>query len=45
MFNIFSIKDLLKLIISFKKYDIVIDTEEYFKISAFMSMRLGKINV
>ena len=45
MFNLFSLKDLLKLIISFKKYDIVIDTEEYFRISAFMSMRLGKINV
>lgn len=45
MYNLFSVKDLLKLIISFKKYDIVIDTEDYFMISAFMSMRLWKINV
>ena len=45
MYNLFSIKDLLKLIISFKKYDIVIDTEDYFMISAFMSIRLWKINV
>jgi len=45
MYNLFSIKDLLKLIISFKKYDIVIDTEDYFMISAFMSIWLWKINV
>ncbi len=45
MFNLFSLKDLLKLLISFKKYDIVIDTEDYFMISAFMSMLLGKVNV
>ncbi len=44
MYNLFNIKHLLKLICSFKKYDIVIDTEEYFMISAFMSLRLGKIN-
>jgi heptosyltransferase-2 len=45
MYNLFNIKDLLKLICSFKKYDIVIDTEDYFMISAFMSVRLWKINV
>lgn len=45
MYNLFSIKDLLKLICSIKKYDIVIDTEDYFMISGFMSMRLWKINV
>lgn len=45
IYNLFSIKDLLKLICSFKSYDIVIDTEDYFMISAFMSMRLWKINV
>lgn len=44
MYNLFKIKDLRKLIISFKKYDIVIDTEEYFMISAFMSFWLWKIN-
>ena len=45
MYNLFNVKDLLKLICSFKKYDIVIDTEDYFMISGFMSMRLWKINV
>lgn len=44
MYNLFSFKDVLKLICSFKKYDIVIDTEEYFMISAFMSFWLWKIN-
>lgn len=44
-YNLFKVKDLLKLIFSFKKYDIVIDVEEYFMISAFLSMRLGKINI
>ncbi len=44
-YNLFKMKDILKLIFSFKKYDIVIDVEEYFMISAFMSMRLGKINI
>ena len=44
MYNLFSIKDLLKLIWNFKKYNIVIDTEEYFMISAFMSLWLWKIN-
>lgn len=44
-YNLFSIKDLLKLLLSFKRYDIVIDTEDYFMISAFISMRLWKINV
>lgn len=44
MYNLFSFKDLLKLIWSFKKYDIIIDTEEYFMISAFMSLWLWKIN-
>lgn len=44
MYNLFSFRDLLKLIWSFKKYDIVLDTEEYFMISAFMSLWLWKIN-
>ncbi|MFZ2150423.1 MAG: glycosyltransferase family 9 protein [Candidatus Absconditicoccaceae bacterium] len=44
-YNLFKIKDILTLIFSFKKYDIVIDVEEYFMISAFMSMWLGKINI
>lgn len=45
IYNLFSVKDLLKLIISFKKYDIVIDTEDYFMISALISLWLWKINV
>lgn len=44
MYNLFCFRDVLKLICSFKKYDIVIDTEEYFMISAFMSLWLWKIN-
>jgi len=44
-YNLFKIKDVFKLILNFKRYDIVIDAEEYFMISAFRSMRLGKINV
>jgi ADP-heptose:LPS heptosyltransferase len=40
MYNLFSFKDVLKLICSFKKYDIVIDTEEYFMISALISLWL-----
>lgn len=44
-YNIFKIKDLLKLLISFKKYDIVIDAEEYFHLSSMISLRVGKITV
>jgi ADP-heptose:LPS heptosyltransferase len=44
-YNLFKLKDLIKLIFSFKTYDIVIDAEEYFMISALISIRLGKINV
>ena len=43
--NLFDIKDLIKLILSFKKYDIVIDTEEYFNISSLVSLWLWKINI
>lgn len=44
MYNLFNLKDLLKLIFSFKKYDIVIDAEEYFMTLAFISLWLWKIN-
>lgn len=44
-YNLFKIKDILTLIWSFKKYDIVIDVEEYFMVSAFMSLYLWKINL
>ena len=45
IYNLFSLKGALKMLLSFKKYDIVIDAEEYFMISAFLSLRTGKINV
>jgi heptosyltransferase-2 len=45
IFNIFSFKDILKLFLSFKKYDIVIDAEEYFMVSSLFSIRTGKINI
>ncbi|MFA5747953.1 MAG: glycosyltransferase family 9 protein [Candidatus Absconditabacterales bacterium] len=44
-YNLFKIKDIIKLIFSFKKYDIVIDAEEYFKISSFVSLLVGKITI
>lgn len=43
-YNVFDIKSLFKLIFSFKKYDLVIDTEEYFKLSWLLSIWLGKIS-
>lgn len=45
MYNLFSVRWFLKMLFSFKKYDIVIDAEEYFMISAFFSLWTGKINV
>jgi len=42
IYNIFSLKWFLNTLFSFKKYDIVIDVEEYFRISAFMALWLGK---
>jgi ADP-heptose:LPS heptosyltransferase len=45
MFNLFSLKDLLKLVISFKKYDLVIDVEEYFRTSTLMALWLGKVSI
>jgi len=45
IYNLFNWKDLLKLIFNFKKYDIVIDTEEYFRITALLSCWLGKVSI
>lgn len=42
--NLFNPKDVLRLIFSFKSYDVVIDAEEYFRISALMTLWLGKIS-
>jgi len=44
-YNLFKLKDFLRIIFSFKKYDIVIDTEEYFRISALLSAWIGKISI
>jgi len=44
-YSLFKIKDLIKLICGFKKYDIVIDAEEYFMISSFVSLWTGKVNI
>jgi len=43
IYNLFNFKELFKLILSFKKYDVVIDTEEYFRISALVSVWLWKV--
>ena len=45
MYNLFSMKGFLRMLWSFKKYDIVIDAEEYFRISSLISLRTGKITV
>jgi len=45
LYNLFSLKWLCKLICSFKSYDIVIDVEEYFRISTFMALWLGKVTI
>ncbi|MDD4151663.1 MAG: glycosyltransferase family 9 protein [Candidatus Gracilibacteria bacterium] len=45
IYNIFNLKDFLNIILSFKKYDIIIDTEEYFKLSGLLSIWLGKIGI
>lgn len=43
--NLLKVWDLIKLIFSFKKYDIVIDTEDYFNISSLVSLWIWKINI
>ena len=43
--NLFSWKDCVFLIKSFKEYDVVIDCEEYFRVSSLLALRLGKISV
>lgn len=45
IYNIFSFKDLIKIFLSFKKYDVVIDAEDYFKISTVISIWVWKINI
>lgn len=45
MYNLFFWKDALKILFSLKKYDIVIDAEEYFRISSLICLRVGKITV
>ena len=45
IYNFFDLRTLFELIFKFKDYDIVIDTEEYFRISALLSVWLGKVSV
>lgn len=45
LYNLFSVKDLFRFLVSFKKYDIVIDAEEYFQISSLMWLWLGKVTL
>lgn len=45
IYNLFSLKGVLKMLFSFKKYDIVIDAEEYFRVSSLLSLWLGKLSV
>lgn len=42
IYDLFSLKWMIKMILSFKKYDVVVDMEEYFKISTFIALRSGK---
>ena len=44
-FDFFDIRDLVTLLKMIKSYDIVIDTEEYFRASTLLSIRLGKYSV
>lgn len=43
--SLFSWRDVLKLISSYKKYNIIIDTEEYFQISALIALWCGKKSI
>jgi len=45
IYNFFSFKDFLKILLKFKNYDIVIDTEEYFRITALLSCYLWKLSI
>lgn len=43
--NLFRIRDVFRLIASFNKYDLVVDTEEYFRISALVAYWCGKQSI
>ncbi len=45
IYNLFSLKGFFRMLFSFKKYDIVIDAEEYFRISSLVCLWTGKISV
>lgn len=45
IYNLFSLKGALKMLFSFKQYDIVIDVEEYFYVSSMISLWVGKLTV
>ena len=42
IYNLFSLKWFFHALLACKQYDIVIDVEEYFKISTFMALLMGK---
>lgn len=44
-YNLFSLKGILTLFFLFKKYDIVIDAEDYFRVSTLSSLWLWKVTV
>lgn len=43
IYNFFSLKGFLKILFGFKKYDIVIDAEEYFCVSSLISLWVWKL--
>lgn len=45
IFNLFSLLDLFRLLLSFNRYDIIVDTEEYFRISALIAYWCWKISI
>lgn len=45
IYNLFSLKGVMKMIANIKSYDIVIDSEEYFKISSLVALWVGKITI
>ncbi|MCX6823045.1 MAG: glycosyltransferase family 9 protein [candidate division SR1 bacterium] len=45
IYNLFSWKDIFNLLCGFKTYDIVVDAEEYFFVSALFALWTGKITI
>lgn len=45
IYNLFSLRGVWQMLLSFKKYDIVVDAEEYFRISSLVSLWVAKVSV